>query len=128
MDVLIVDEQQTWQPFLDWLRQAIDTRGMTLRQLGTYSGVSTAAISSILRGQGRPEMGTVYRLARYFKADPLYVLKLAGYEIEQAERPELIPELDLAMWDIGRELTPDEQRRLARFIRAYLPEPPKPEP
>jgi transcriptional regulator with XRE-family HTH domain len=57
-----------------WLRARMEARGLSLRQLATYSGVSLSTLSRVARGEGAPRVEVVVELAEYFGEDPAEAL------------------------------------------------------
>ncbi|MGQ9676850.1 MAG: helix-turn-helix domain-containing protein [Chloroflexota bacterium] len=66
--------------FSEWLSKQLQSRGISIGQLGAYTGISPSTLSYLVRGKTDPRYDTALRLAAFFRADPNYVLDLAGYE------------------------------------------------
>ena len=62
--------EQADTPFAEWLRAAMDARGISLRQLAARSDVHHTTISRLLREGRSPTLDTVRKLARVLEADP----------------------------------------------------------
>lgn len=56
--------------FVHWLIAAMEARKVGVRQLAKYAGLSASGLSSLLRGETRPSMPTVLKLAEYFHVGP----------------------------------------------------------
>ena len=53
-----------------WLQARMAARGLSLRQLATYSGVSLSTLWRMARGEGAPRVEVVVELAEYFGEEP----------------------------------------------------------
>jgi transcriptional regulator with XRE-family HTH domain len=107
--------------FLDWLEDVVATRGISWRTLARETGLSPSALSALRTGRAsRPSMETCYRLASHLKYDLGKLLRLAGYEVRDADatgRDD--PELSV-MFDGLLELTPVEREPVKEFVRYAL--------
>ncbi len=54
-------------PFGKWLKRAMEARGLGVRQLATYTSLSSGGISQLLTGTNQfPTTETLFKLSRYF--------------------------------------------------------------
>lgn len=76
------------QPFARWLLEQLAARPqVTQAVLAQALGVGQQRISDWLSGRRRPRETNCLRLARFFGADPVTVLALAGYQANLAPPP-----------------------------------------
>jgi transcriptional regulator with XRE-family HTH domain len=61
-----------------WLQEELRGRGLSLQVASTYSGVSIATISDIIRKGHVPRLETLFRLGDYFGTPREHVLRLAA--------------------------------------------------
>lgn len=113
--------------FVDWLKNEMESRGIGINQLGQYSGVSKSHISNILNGKRNPSPKIVNLIAKYFKADPDYLLELAGHRSQLAPEKEFkkVADSELRYWlDVDKinNLSPKTRRLIATLIREDLEE------
>lgn len=66
--------------FAGWLREAMESRGVSQRMLGHMSGVDHATISRLLCGDREPTLGTALALIR--------VLERPGLQSAEPARPQ----------------------------------------
>lgn len=67
------------RPFGETLRELREKRGLSVNQLGMYSGVSPASISKIENGhRGVPKPATIFKLAQALKIPYAELMDLAG--------------------------------------------------
>jgi transcriptional regulator with XRE-family HTH domain len=61
-----------------WLQDELRRRDLSLQSASTYSGVSIATISDIIRKNHVPRLETLFRLADYFDTPREQVVRLAA--------------------------------------------------
>lgn len=110
--------------FTEWLRAAVRSRGLSLREIGERSDISASTLSALIRGRTRPSMETVFKLAKFFAYDADKLLVFAGYEPSSIIRAEELigdTELDVLVCRI-RELRAKGlmTRQEAESINSYL--------
>lgn len=93
-----------------WLHDELEARGWLTegegasRESARKIGVERSALNNILNGGGPPDVATFLDLGRFFKTDPLILMKLAGLSVE------------------GLEISsPEEWRALALMLKARRP-------
>ena len=64
-------------PLATWLRNELQRRNMSQRQLSRAAGISVGEVSEIMHGR-IPRPGIVSRLAAHFGADPVTLFEVAG--------------------------------------------------
>ncbi len=128
--VRMTDEskQAAESEFVTWLKEAMAKKqpgGVPARQVAKYAGISHSALSSILRGENRPRLETVYKLAEYFGVDPAWLAGVAGYTTVKpaAELPfelqNLPPDLQ-PLVESWAELSPENRELTLDIIRQIL--------
>jgi transcriptional regulator with XRE-family HTH domain len=122
--------------FGEVLRELREKRGLTVNQLGIYSGVSPALISKIENGKrGTPKPETLEKLAKGLKIPYEELMILAGHipkndednEIKSSNEDELEREIDITSVDDiikkynfkidGRYMTEEEAKDFLAFVR-----------
>ena len=95
----------------EWLDRQLSSSGMSQNAVANYAGVSHSAVSEWRKGNRIPDPPYVWKLAEYFNADVIEVMRMAGHlpaEEDSSRAAEIVPELRSAL----SGLTPGEQRRL----------------
>lgn len=70
-----------------WLQEELRARDLSLQSASTYSGVSIATISDIIRKNHVPRLETLFRLADYFDTPREQVVRLAAQMPLEPDRP-----------------------------------------
>lgn len=76
--------------FADWLRGAMERRGLRQSQLAAYIGLTPSAVSKWLSGGAKPDPESVAKLAELFHEPLAKIYELAGHPSPDwvpAERP-----------------------------------------
>lgn len=66
-----------------WLRTELKHRGWTLTEFGRRIGVSVAAVSRWAKGQRRPDVESIPRIAAELGVSPETVFNMAGYRVPE---------------------------------------------
>jgi transcriptional regulator with XRE-family HTH domain len=82
-----------------WLREQLDSRGLTQTEAAVYAGVGQATISDILSKGHIPKVETLFRLADYFDTSREQVLRAAGHLPPLSETEEAAVEEAMAAGD-----------------------------
>lgn len=102
------------EDFLAWLDKRLAENCLTDLQLANKAGISHSVISSARKGK-LPKWESLISIAQVFKADEVFVLRLAG--LLPVPR-DFDPELE--MMKSACELVPKDQRALAyRMLKSF---------
>ena len=63
----------------DYLKQELEHRGWSIRNLAAKAEMSSSGLSAMLRGKSQPTAETLARLAEVLEIDKSHLLRLAGY-------------------------------------------------
>jgi transcriptional regulator with XRE-family HTH domain len=74
--------------FAERLREAIDTRDVSMAEVARKTNISTAAISRYLRGDYEPKQDKMYALAKYLMVNPAWLM---GYAVAKTVAKEFFP-------------------------------------
>jgi transcriptional regulator with XRE-family HTH domain len=104
--------------FGEELRKIRESRGMTVNQLGMYSGISGASISRYETGErGTPKPPTIKKLAEALKYPYEELMRLAGYIEDNPDIPKEYREsykeiISLIPQEVAEEFSdlPEEKR------------------
>lgn len=78
--------------FIDWLNEAMEQQGWSMRETSLRAGLSDGRVGQIMRGESPPGHDAAEKLARLFHVDTRYVKYLAGledYDPTEAMEPEV---------------------------------------
>ncbi len=104
-----------------WLQARVTARGMSLRQLALYSGISYGTLRRMLTGKGEPRPEVVAELARFFGEAPEVGLAalarsaLAGLDAPPEARAEAV-----ALLQRLYGLEPVDRQLILRHLTALL--------
>ena len=87
------------QDFAEWLSGELARRGLSQRELALRAGLTSPAVSQIVRGKVQPTWESIVKIAGGLGQDPVPLLRLAGW----------LP-------DLGPEATDEEEA--VRILRA----------
>jgi len=100
------------------LRRLREKRGLTVNQLGIYSGVSPALISKLENGKrGIPKPETIEKIAKGLKMDYKELMKIAGYIDEE--------DMNKAIHSIKEKSQPYDERpyeEIINHIKEHYPD------
>lgn len=88
----MVEPRRTINPLADYLSEAIQKRGWSLRHLAGRAELSSGGLSEIVRGLRVPEVQTVEKLADALEVDRLHLLRLLSLSEGETAEPEIQPE------------------------------------
>jgi transcriptional regulator with XRE-family HTH domain len=106
--------------FVNWLIEELNTRGWNNSELARRANISPSMVSVVISGHSKPGINFCVGVARAFNMSPEQVQRLAGL-IPPLPAPDDDPDLR-EIFDLARQLTRYERKRLARVARLYLEE------
>ncbi len=98
--------------FGSWLRDEIQSRGMTQAELAQLSGITPAQISRIISGARGIGESSLQAIAKALRIPPLTVFRKAGLLPDAPEQNELLE----AILHNAAQMTDEEQQELLEFI------------
>jgi transcriptional regulator with XRE-family HTH domain len=113
----VTDEPRTLGSELSQLREL---RQQTLRTVADDAGISSAYLLKLERNNVQaPSPHVIRRIAAHFHVSYLGLMRLAGYEVTDADQPSSEPVRGVLAGALAAEpLTEGEERAVAAFISA----------
>jgi len=106
--------------FINWLTSELNQKGWTNSELARRANVVPSTVSTILSGQKKPGKTFCAGVARAFGLPVDQVMRLAGL-LPSLPLPDNDPTLK-ELYEIGRQLTGAERKRLLNVALLYLRE------
>ena len=108
--------ESSYSTLADWLRHKMEERGLTsARQLAQYTRIAHSAVAGYLRGEMRPSLESIRKLADYFKVDEDVILEIVRHEHGPKPPDMSDPHLNVMFYQL-RDLTPEERRSVEDYI------------
>ena len=113
------------QTLAEWLRRAMDERGLSLRMIQMYADVARTTAEGILQGV-QPKPPTIAKLAAYFGVDPDYLWKLSQNRPSPFDQSSVDIHAEIIRirreithkW--GRPLTESEEQLLTEMSEVFM--------
>jgi transcriptional regulator with XRE-family HTH domain len=112
--------------FKEYLKQLREAKQLSLRKLDSLSGVSHVYLSQIENGnRGVPSPDVLKKIAEPLGVSYKELMTVAGYWGKESSAPTLDeewPEVAGVLRGTGRKMTAEERQRIARIIKAAIPD------
>lgn len=113
-----MSEREINKIFTTRLRELLDKKGITYKELATALNINPSAVSMWNSGRSLPRMGMIEKIAKYFNVSPSYLMgwePISDEEIGDVFYKNMSKPMTIAAHFDGVEYTEEELKEIRKF-------------